>query len=124
MAPERWEGVQDSAETRKPQGPIAVLALLLGLLLAHAPAAAQADVGRSGSGLAEAELVKSAKSLRSAGRGQAETADPDELLAGSPPAPRRLAITLYASVLGGADAAAPAAGPPQLRYRARAPPAA
>jgi hypothetical protein len=116
--------VQEGAETRKQQGPIAVLALLLGLLLAHAPAAAQIETGRIGSGLAEAELVKAPKSLRTASRSQAEAADADEYLAGAPSAPRRLTVTLYASVTGAAPEAAPAAGRPPLRYRARAPPAA
>lgn len=121
--PARVGSVQDGAETMKRQGPIAVLALLLGLLLAHAPAA-QAQVASRGSGLAEAELVKSGKSLRSQSRGQAEAADSDEILSGSSAAGHRIAIILYASGLGAAYAAAPAAEAARHLYHARAPPAA
>jgi hypothetical protein len=68
--------VRDGAEEDRRQGPFAVLALLLSLLLAYSPAAAIAGEPRGGaSGLAEPGLTKSTASLRSVARGQTDDQD-------------------------------------------------
>jgi len=117
--------VRDEALGRSRQGTVTVLALLLGLLLGYAPAAASpAELDRSAARLAKSEIGKAGAALRTGGRLQSEDPESDDPLVGSKPRPVTASLWLR-------TVEAPAARPvhgirpaPSRAYQARAPPAA
>lgn len=119
--------MQDEASGRGRQGTVTVLALLLGLLLGYAPAAASAvgEIDRTSARFGKPDVGKAGAALRAGTRVQSDDVDDDEgglgasgarpvtFLLGQRPAARPVA----------ASAAAPRA-PLARANRARAPPAA
>jgi len=117
--------VRDGAQEDKRQGPLAVLALLVGILLAYSPAAAAAGHGAGGAmRLAEPELAKPAAILRGTGRAETEDQDDDAVPLVRSAEAVTATILLYTSSAARASHSLSARARPTPSYRARAPPAA
>ena len=115
----------EQVESKRKQGPVAVLTLLFGLLVGLGGSGAQLQLDPGSARLGNGEVIRTASGLRLAGRSGSENPDDTDIALG-PPAPQ--VVTELVSVRPAAAtvpaAANAAAFAPNIHYRARAPPAA